>query len=58
MSERKDGPRPDTQQNETKREFLAEWVAAVNRHGGFAQWASDVSFDPADIGRILHNANM
>ena len=39
----------DTQQYRTKREFLAEWVKAVNRHGGFGQWAGDVSFDPADI---------
>ena len=43
----------DTQQNKTKREFLAEWVAAVNGHGGFGHWASDVSFDPADIPDIL-----
>ena len=43
----------ETQQNKTKREFLAEWVAAVNGHGGFGQWASDVSFDPTDIPSIL-----
>ena len=43
----------DTQQNKTKREFLAEWVKAVNGHRGFGQWASDVSFDPADIPGIL-----
>ena len=39
----------DTQQNRTKREFLAEWVKAVNAHGGFGKWAWDVSFDAADI---------
>ena len=43
----------DTQQNKTKRQFLAEWVAAVNGHGGFGRWACDVSFDPADIRGIL-----
>ncbi|MGB2985664.1 MAG: type III restriction endonuclease subunit R, partial [Phycisphaerae bacterium] len=43
----------DTQQNRTKREFLAEWVRAVNAHGGFGRWAWDVSFDPADIPGIL-----
>ena len=43
----------DTQQHKTKREFLAKWVKAVNGHGGFGRWASDVSFDPVDIGAIL-----
>ena len=43
----------DTQQNRTKREFLAEWVKAVNEHGGFGGWAWDLSFDPADIPALL-----
>ena len=43
----------DTHQNRTKREFLAEWVKAVNEHGGFGRWAWDVSLDPADIPGIL-----
>jgi type III restriction enzyme len=43
----------DSQQNETKREFLKEWVKAVNTHGGFGEWNWDVSFHPADIGEIL-----
>jgi type III restriction enzyme len=43
----------DSQQNKTKREFLGEWVRAVNTHGGFGTWARDVSHDPADIGAIL-----
>ena len=49
----------DSQQNKTKREFLAEWVRAVNRHGGFGQWSWDVSRDPADIPAILktHDAD-
>jgi len=43
----------DTQQNRTKREFLDEWVRAVNEHGGFGRWAWDVSFDTGDVGGIL-----
>ena len=27
------------------------------RHGGFGQWAWDVSFDPADVGAILEKYN-
>ena len=43
----------DTQQNRTKREFLAEWVKAVNEHGGFGQWAWDVEFDPVDAAGLV-----
>ncbi len=43
----------DSQENRTKREFLREWVAAVNAHGGFGQWACDVSRNPADVTSIL-----
>ncbi len=32
----------DDQQHQTKREFLAEWVRAVNGHGGFGVWTADV----------------
>ena len=46
----------DTQQDETKRRFLDEWVRAVNEHGGFGQWAWRVSRDPADIEGILRKA--
>ncbi|MGB2985501.1 MAG: hypothetical protein WBE26_06420 [Phycisphaerae bacterium] len=47
----------DSQQNRTKREFLSEWVKAVNAHGGFGKWAWDVSFDTADIAGILERHN-
>jgi type III restriction enzyme len=43
----------DTDQDRTKREFLAEWVAAVNEHGGFGRWAAAVSFAPADLTDLL-----
>jgi type III restriction enzyme len=43
----------DSQQNQAKRQALAEWVRAVNGHGGFGQWASDVSYQTADIEDIL-----
>ncbi len=43
----------DTQEQQTKREFLAEWVGAVNSHGGFGTWATDVSHHPGDIQEIL-----
>ena len=45
----------DSQENQTKREFLAEWVKAVNSHGGFGVWASDVSRHPADVAEILES---
>ena len=43
----------DTQQDKTKREFLAEWVEAINQHGGFGLWSWAVSFDPGDIVNTL-----
>jgi type III restriction enzyme len=43
----------DSLENKTKRKFLAEWVKAVNTHGGFGEWCSDVSHHPKDIVGIL-----
>jgi type III restriction enzyme len=43
----------DDQEQQTKREFLDEWVRAVNGHGGFGQWAWDVSRHPKDVVTIL-----
>jgi type III restriction enzyme len=43
----------DSQENKTKREFLDEWVRAVNQHGGFGTWTSDVSYTPRDLPAIL-----
>ncbi len=45
----------DDQEQQTKRAFLDDWVNAVNQHGGFGRWASDVSFHPKDIVGILDN---
>ncbi len=39
----------DDQQNQVKREYLNEWINAVNTHGGFGEWHADVSFAPGDI---------
>lgn len=43
----------DSQESKTKREFLDEWVKAVNGHGGFGRWTWDVSFHPKDVAGIL-----
>ncbi len=47
----------DTQEQQTKREFLAEWIRAVNDHGGFGTWTADVSRHPHDIHQILAGQN-
>lgn len=39
----------DSQQNKTKREYLDEWVQAVNGAGCFGRWHWDVSFGPSDL---------
>lgn len=43
----------DDQQNRTKREFLDEWVRAVNADGRFGKWKWAVSKNPADVKGIL-----
>ncbi len=42
-----------TEQDDTKHEYMREWVKAVNEHGGFGQWDFAVSRKPADIKDIL-----
>lgn len=39
----------DSQQEQTKREYLNEWIEAVNSQGGFGKWHSGISFEPSDI---------
>ncbi|MCJ7546590.1 MAG: DEAD/DEAH box helicase family protein [Deltaproteobacteria bacterium] len=46
----------DTQRDKTKREFLNEWVQAVNDHGGFGKWTWAVSKNPADVRMIIEGA--
>ncbi len=48
----------DDQQQQTKREFLSEWVRAVNGHGGFGEWTADVSRHPKDVIEILTKHNV
>jgi type III restriction enzyme len=43
----------ETEQDQTKRRFLKEWVEAVNAHGGFGQWRSAVSRNPGDLKDIV-----
>ena len=43
----------NTTQDETKRQFLQEWCAAVNSHGGFGVWAEDISTHPKDLDGII-----
>ena len=40
-------------QSRTKRRFLEEWTKAVNQHGGFGHWQSDMSQHPAEVKGIL-----
>lgn len=40
----------ETQQDRTKREFLKEWIEAVNQQGGFGVWHWAVSTHPDDGG--------
>jgi type III restriction enzyme len=47
----------DTQKDKTKREFLDEWVMAVNAHRGFGKWRWAVSTHPKDIIDILQRAS-
>jgi type III restriction enzyme len=46
----------ETAKDRTKREFLREWVEAVNDHGGFGRWACDVSRSPSDVTDVLGRA--
>lgn len=43
----------DAQENRSKREFLDEWIKAVNEHGGFGVWASDVVLQPKEVLGVL-----
>lgn len=46
----------DSQQSQTKREYLAEWIRAVNAHGGFGKWTSAVSKNPPDLPLLIEQS--
>ena len=46
----------DTDQDKTKREFLDQWVNAVNTHGGFGSWSWAVARRPGEIIEILERS--
>ena len=43
----------DSERDRTKRSFLDEWVRAVNAHGGFGHWSSDVAMSLGEVEDIL-----
>lgn len=43
----------DTHENRSKRQFLGEWITAVNEHGGFGVWAADVVLKPKEVPGIV-----
>lgn len=44
----------DSAQNKTKRDYLDEWVKAVNNQGGFGKWNWIVSFHPSDLKSLIN----
>ena len=40
-------------QSDSKRRALEQWTRAVNQHGGFGRWSSDISYNPRDVRSIL-----
>jgi type III restriction enzyme len=46
----------DAPKDKTKRNFLDEWVRAVNAHSGFGKWQWAVSKDPADVAGIIEKS--
>lgn len=43
----------DNAQNKTKRQYMTEWVEAVNQDGRFGKWHFDTSFKVNDVKDIL-----
>ena len=43
----------ETEQDKVKRQYLDEWIQAVNAHGGFGQWRAAVAKAPGEIRDIL-----
>lgn len=43
----------ETRRDKEKRKALTEWIEAVNTNGEFGVWASDVSYNVADVDGII-----
>jgi type III restriction enzyme len=43
-------------ETDAKHRYLAEWVDAVNGHGGFGCWTSGVAYQVGDVAQVLHDA--
>lgn len=39
--------------DKTKRQFMEQWCTAINTHGGFGKWVSDICYDVNDLDSIL-----
>jgi len=46
----------DTAQDQTKRRYIGEWVAAVNAHGGFGTWRFKPCFKPSGLPTVIDEA--
>lgn len=46
----------DSQQNKTKRQFLDDWIKAVNTHGGFGFWQWAVSKNQSEMPDVIKRA--
>ena len=44
----------NVEEAKVKRDYLGEWIGAINAHGGFGIWSSAVSYNPKDVAEILH----
>lgn len=43
----------ESQQDKVKVDYLRDWCKAINDHGGFGTWISDVAFNPDHIEEII-----
>ena len=43
----------DNDKNKAKREYLQEWIDAVNDDGHYGTWACDVAFHPSEIRGVI-----
>ena len=43
----------DTEQDKVKRQYLEEWIQAVNAHGGFGRWRWAVARQPGEIRDLI-----